>query len=167
MRGSKSLRDGAGAVVVPSGAGLKLGEIAALPTAGIAYQGEIRQKTGVFYACNKTGASTWAWQAFQPLDSDLTTIAALADPNADRILFWDDSAGAYAYLTASTGLDITGTTLTAKQRVLLSSSTPSAASSVSFDNVFTATYETYEILISNMSQSAAQDWRLWLRLKVR
>jgi hypothetical protein len=48
---------------------------------------------------------------YQPLDADLTTIAGLADPNADRILFWDDSAGAYAYLTVGTGLGITGTTL--------------------------------------------------------
>lgn len=49
----------------------------------------------------------------QPLDADLTTIAGLADPNADRILFWDDSAGAYTYLTPGTNLSITGTTLDA------------------------------------------------------
>lgn len=36
-----------------------------------------------------------------------------ADPNADRIVFWDDSAGSHAYLTAGTGLTITGTTMTA------------------------------------------------------
>lgn len=41
------------------------------------------------------------------------TGASLADPNADRILFWDDSAGAMTFLTAGTGLSITGTTLTA------------------------------------------------------
>lgn len=35
----------------------------------------------------------------------------LADPGADRILFWDDSAGTTAYLTAGTGLSISGTTL--------------------------------------------------------
>lgn len=40
-------------------------------------------------------------------------ISAITDPNADRILFWDDSAGAYAYLTAGTGLAISGTTLSA------------------------------------------------------
>jgi hypothetical protein len=51
---------------------------------------------------------------FQPLDADLTAIAALADPNADRILFWDDSLGAYAYLTASTGLTISGTDMTVR-----------------------------------------------------
>lgn len=39
-------------------------------------------------------------------------LIALTDPNADRILFWDDSADAVAYLTPSTGLLISGTTLT-------------------------------------------------------
>lgn len=47
----------------------------------------------------------------QAYDADLSAIAALADPNADRILFWDDSAGAYAYLTAGSGLEISGTTI--------------------------------------------------------
>lgn len=51
---------------------------------------------------------------YQPLDADLTVIAGLVDPNADRILFWDDSAGAYAYLTASTGLTISGTNMTVR-----------------------------------------------------
>jgi hypothetical protein len=50
---------------------------------------------------------------YQPLDADLTAIAGLADPNADRILFWDDSAGAYKHLTAGSGLTITDTTITA------------------------------------------------------
>lgn len=37
----------------------------------------------------------------------------LTDPNADRIFFWDDSAGKSEWLTASTatGINITGTTL--------------------------------------------------------
>lgn len=38
-------------------------------------------------------------------------LQALADPNADRILFWDDSAGAAAGLAPSTGLAISGTNL--------------------------------------------------------
>lgn len=41
------------------------------------------------------------------------TGANLTDPNADRILFWDDSAGAVTWLTAGTGLTITDTTITA------------------------------------------------------
>ncbi|CAB5228107.1 hypothetical protein UFOVP1531_1 [uncultured Caudovirales phage] len=38
---------------------------------------------------------------------------SLSDPNADRVLFWDDSAGSYAYLTLGTNLAITGTTIDA------------------------------------------------------
>jgi hypothetical protein len=45
-----------------------------------------------------------------------------ADPDADRILFWDDSAGGTAYLTASTGLTITGTSLTADLGTAITSS---------------------------------------------
>jgi len=41
------------------------------------------------------------------------TGVALTDPNADRILFWDDSEGAMAFLTAGSGLTITGTTIEA------------------------------------------------------
>lgn len=41
------------------------------------------------------------------------TGANLVDPNADRILFWDDSAGSTAFLEAGSGLSISGTTLTA------------------------------------------------------
>lgn len=51
--------------------------------------------------------------SYQPLDADLTTIAGLAAPGADRLLFWDHSALAYAYLTAGSGLTITGTTIEA------------------------------------------------------
>lgn len=43
---------------------------------------------------------------------------ALSDPNADRILFWDESANQYAYLTAGSGLTIAGTTLSASGTVL-------------------------------------------------
>lgn len=43
---------------------------------------------------------------------------ALSDPGADRILFWDDSAGTHAYLTAGAGLTITGTTITSSAEVV-------------------------------------------------
>lgn len=39
------------------------------------------------------------------------TGASLADPGADRLLFWDDSGTTVDWLTAGTGLSITGTTL--------------------------------------------------------
>jgi len=40
-------------------------------------------------------------------------IESLTDPNADRILMWDDSATATAWLTVGSGLSLSGTTLTA------------------------------------------------------
>lgn len=43
--------------------------------------------------------------------ADGGTGASLTDPNADRIMFWDDSAGAVTWLTAGTGLTITTTTI--------------------------------------------------------
>lgn len=41
------------------------------------------------------------------------TGTSLTDPNADRIMFWDDSAGKVDWLTAGSGLSISGTTITA------------------------------------------------------
>jgi len=44
----------------------------------------------------------------------MNTLAILTDdPGADRIPFWDDSAGQVTWLTAGSGLSISGTTLTA------------------------------------------------------
>ena len=45
--------------------------------------------------------------------ADGGTGASLSDPGADRLLFWDDGAGAVAFLTASTNLTICGTNITA------------------------------------------------------
>lgn len=45
--------------------------------------------------------------------ADGGTGASLTDPGADRILFWDDSAGAVTWLTVGSNLSITGTTINA------------------------------------------------------
>lgn len=45
--------------------------------------------------------------------ADGGTGASLADPNADRILFWDDSAGSMTWLTVGSNLTITDTTISA------------------------------------------------------
>lgn len=45
--------------------------------------------------------------------ADGGTGASLSDPNADRILFWDDSGGAVTWLTPGNGLTITTTTIAA------------------------------------------------------
>lgn len=43
----------------------------------------------------------------------ITSITGLGDPGADRILFWDESANSYAFLTVGSGLSITDTTIAA------------------------------------------------------
>lgn len=45
------------------------------------------------------------------------TGASLSDPNADRIFFWDDSAGSTAFLTPGNSLSINGTTLDTVQDI--------------------------------------------------
>lgn len=62
--------------------------------------------------------------------ADGGTGASLADPNADRILFWDDSLGAVTWLQAGTGLTITGTTLDA------SGGSPSGAAGGALDGSY-------------------------------
>jgi hypothetical protein len=51
--------------------------------------------------------------AFQASDALLTDISDLADPGADRVLFWDDSDGNIVWLTMGANLSISGTTLNA------------------------------------------------------
>jgi hypothetical protein len=59
-----------------------------------------------------TGAGAWAMADFTATGRLLAAFNPSA-PGADRILFWDESASAFAYLTAGTGLSITGTTIEA------------------------------------------------------
>lgn len=55
---------------------------------------------------------TVAWASdITGIPPNISQIAALTDPGADRLLFWDDSASAYTHLTLGTGLSITGTTI--------------------------------------------------------
>lgn len=49
----------------------------------------------------------------QTADALLSLIAALSDPGADKILFWDESANAFAWLEPAANLSITGTDLDA------------------------------------------------------
>ena len=54
------------------------------------------------------------------------TGAVLTDPGADRVLFWDDSAGAGAWLTVGTGLEISTTTLALSHLGIQSLADPNA-----------------------------------------
>ena len=87
----------------------------------------------------------------QAQDAFLDQIAALTDPNADRLLFWDDSAGAFTFLTLGTGLAISGTTVTASAgRVLLASKTASSSATLDFTEFDNATYRRYEFELENV-----------------
>lgn len=70
----------------------------------------LKTYTDTLYA---TTSHTHSWSSITGKPQNLVDIAALSDPNADRILFWDDSAGAIVYLTIGTNLSISGTTLNA------------------------------------------------------
>lgn len=59
------------------------------------------------------GALSINWSQLTSLPTMIDDVAALVDPNADRILFWDDSAAQIDWLTVGTGLSITGTTISA------------------------------------------------------
>lgn len=65
-----------------------------------------------------TGTTIGSAVIYRVGGSDVTladggTGASLADPGADRIMFWDDSAGAVTWLTVGTGLSISTTTINA------------------------------------------------------
>jgi hypothetical protein len=69
--------------------------------------------TAATYAAMRGLLDLEAGTDFNPYSTAVSQFAGLVDPNADRMVFWDDSAGSYAYLTPGTGLSITGTTINA------------------------------------------------------
>lgn len=56
-------------------------------------------------------ASSVAWSGITGTPTYVTSLGSLADPGADRIIFWDDSASNLAHLTVGTGMVLTGTTI--------------------------------------------------------
>lgn len=82
--------------------------------AGITPSTDVQSLLGAAnYSAMRTGLSLVPGTDVQAYDALLADIAALTDPNADRIAFWDDSAGAIVWLTVGTNLSITDTTLSA------------------------------------------------------
>jgi hypothetical protein len=78
--------------------------------------------------------------------ADGGTGASLVDPNADRILFWDDSAGAVAFGAPTGGLSISGTDITAANPSLVLIGTYTASGSTAVAD-FTSIPSTYKDLV--------------------
>lgn len=57
----------------------------------------------------------------------VSLVVAPTDPNADRIVFWDDSAGKWVYLAPGSGLLITGTSLAVDISGLTADGSPDGA----------------------------------------
>lgn len=71
------------------------------------------------------------------VSADLLGIEDLTDPGADRILFWDDTAGYVTWLTAGTGLSLSGT------GIALATSGASAGTYGDADSVSQVVVDTY------------------------
>lgn len=76
------------------------------------------QDENLSYEYNGTAWGAPSSTAYTPGGTDVAladggTGASLSDPNADRILFWDDSAGAVTWLSLGSGVNITGTMIDA------------------------------------------------------
>ena len=57
------------------------------------------------------------------LASSFLGLGSLADPGADRILFWDDSEGAFKWLSLASGLSITATVLSGGNMIYTTAAT--------------------------------------------
>jgi hypothetical protein len=112
--------------------------------------------SGQFLKTLGAGANpAWDSPAYSPGGTDVAladggTGASLSDPNADRIMFWDDSAGAVTWLTAGSGLSISGTTMTATGGLtLLNSGTVSSAATLDIVLTSYTSYRGLVVLLSN------------------
>ena len=101
--------------------------------------------------------------------ADGGTGTSLVDPNADRIMFWDDSAGATAYLTASTGLTLSGTSLTVRSSsttqtgIIETATTAEATAGTDTSRAVTAAgvQQFYTDRFTNSSAAKIYAWATW------
>lgn len=90
----------------------------------------------------------------QAQDDGLQDIADLADPEADRLVFWDDSEGSHKYLTPGDGLTITDSTIDAPPAwEPLLTQTFTTESFVDFESMITGTHDTYMFVLESVTTS--------------
>jgi hypothetical protein len=105
------------------GAGDVVGPASATDNAIVRFDsttGKLIQNSGITIADGASGTLSNTNSGDVTLNASVADIFGLStqeltadDPGADRIIFWDDSAGKLTHLTAGTGLTITGTTIDA------------------------------------------------------
>jgi hypothetical protein len=96
---------------------------------------EIQIGSGLSLSAGELSAtSSGGISAVGPSTADVLSVSGsdlvADDPNADRIVFWDDSEGKLRYLEAGTGLSISGTTLTATATGTIGGGTGSTDNSI-------------------------------------
>jgi hypothetical protein len=87
-------------------------------SSGVGAPEEIQIGSGLSLSAGELSAtSSGGVTAVGPSTADVLSVSGsdlvADDPNADRIVFWDDSEGKLRYLEAGSGLTISGTTMTA------------------------------------------------------
>lgn len=120
-----------------------LGAVALAPYSGGAFVAGELQGGGKYRATyDASGSGSWVLHSMRvgvtALESGGTG-ASLSDPGADRMLFWDDSAGAVVWLAPGTGLATSGTSLALSHLGLESLADPGADAILAWDDSGTAT----------------------------
>jgi hypothetical protein len=89
-----------------------VGDITAVTvTAGNGLTGGGSASSGAFSKTLNVGAGTGISVAADSVALSHLGLESLTDPNDDRIAFWDDSAGAFAWLDVGSNITISGTTI--------------------------------------------------------
>jgi hypothetical protein len=118
-------------IQIGSGLSLSAGELSATSSGGI----------------TAVGASTA--DVLSVSGSDLVA----DDPNADRIIFWDDSESKLRYLEAGSGLSLSGTTLTATATGTIGGSTSTDNAIVRADSTANTVQESNFLIADNATAS--------------
>ena len=113
VTGNAGAKGQKGEVGVTGSAGAKgqKGEVGVTGTAGAKGQKGQTGSAGAKGQKGEVGVTGAKGQKGVVGQKGVAGVVPLTDPNDDRIVFWDDSASAFAFLDAGNGINITGTTI--------------------------------------------------------
>jgi hypothetical protein len=127
---------------------------------------EIQIGSGLSLSAGELSATGSGVTAVGPSTADVLSVSGsdlvADDPNADRIVFWDDSESKLRYLEAGSGLSISGTTMTATSTfdpaspAALGTTTPNTAAFTSLTGAPAANTAAYAVTGYSLTGSNAQ-----------